>query len=242
MSGVVDAGFLSPLRNTIRAMYTVPPFIAEHAWRSRYVERRHVPVTELSEVPPEHRSHPHLQPRVGGVGPVVMRTYCVDIADPVVDAVELMDEFRTDPNHFTSSLVAGFVRDDEPARDLVEGDDVVVELPGPWNGPCTIDTIGDTSVLMATLDGHMEAGHIRFETIHPPSHSADGFSFRVRSWARAGDAGFAALHVGVPIGKELQTAMWCAMCDRAVTISGGQRSSPISVSTEELDGSDRSAN
>ena len=230
-----DAGLLTPVRNVVRAVWTLPPFLARHAWRSRIVERSHLDVERLSDDPPPDRHHPRLQPRSAGVGPVMMRTYSVDMTDAVLSPDELIDELRIDPNHLTSNLVAGFVRDDRPARCLDVDDEVVVELPGPWDGPCRVDSIDTHRIVMSTLDGHLEAGHIAFETV--PAVNAErtsSYTFRVRSWARAGDAGFAALHLAVPIGKELQTAMWCAMCERAVVVAGARRDGPINVATEEL--------
>ncbi|WP_420452327.1 DUF1990 family protein [Ilumatobacter sp.] len=230
------AGIYSAARNGVRAAWTLPVFIARHAWRTRDVERDETETAALSVDPPEHQHHERLQPRSRGVGPIVMRTYSVEIADPVVEPDRLMHEFRIDPNHFVSNLAAAFVRDDRPVRNMRAGDEVVVELPGPWNGPCTVEVVEDTRVLMSTLAGHMEAGHIAFEVTD--ADEVGTYTFRVRSWARAGDAGFASLHLVVPIGKELQTAMWCAMCERAVRISGGRRVGPIRASTETLAGSD----
>lgn len=234
MSKTPSPGQWSPIRTTIRAVATVPVFMVRHAIRSRHVDRHESHVDRLSEAPPAPKNHPNLQHRDSGVGPIIMRTYEVDIVDPVLQAADLMSDFRTDPNQFNSSLVAGFVHDDSPARNLSVDSELVVELPGPWNGPCAIDHIDTTTVLMATLDGHMEAGHIRFRTVD----TNDGYTFQIRSWARAGDAGFAAIHLGIPIGKELQTAMWCAMCERAVKVSGGTRRGSIRVSTEQLKPSD----
>lgn len=240
-SGTPDPGLWSTARNTARAFWTIPPFIALHGWRSRHVERRNADVDEFSETLPAHVPHPRLQRRDDGVGPIVMRTYLVDIAEPALTPTELMSAFRVDPNHFNSNLVAGFVKNDAPARNLSAGDEFVVELPGPWNGPVVVQHCDDESTLLATLDGHMEAGHIRFDSTTNQSTGADtgtqtceGYAFRIRSWAGAGDAGFAAVHLGVPIGKEMQTAMWTAMCDRAVAIAGGHRNGPISVVTEQL--------
>lgn len=228
-------GIASTVRNAVRAVVTLPIFVAGHAWRSRIVKRDHSHTDRFSENPPAHRSHPSLQSRDDGTGPVVMRTYCVEISGPALTAAALIEDFRIDPNHFNSTLVAGFVRDDRPVRNLTVGDDFVVELPGPWNGPCTVDHIDDNTVLLATLQGHMEAGHIRFRTID----SDDGYAFEIRSWARSGDPAFAALHLVVPVGRELQTAMWCAMCEQAVTLAGGTRRGPIRVTTEILDDSER---
>ena len=235
-AGESGPGVLSPVRNAARTVFTIPPFAVLHLRRRRHMVLSETEVELLSERPPPHRHHPRLQPRDGGVGPIVMRTYEVDVVRPVLDATTLMTDLRTDPNHFNSDLVAGFVIGDRPVRNVGVGDELVVELPGPWNGPCTVEALDDQTMLLATLDGHMEAGHIRFRT----EPSADGFTFQIRSWARAGDGGFAALHLVVPIAKTLQTAMWSAMCDRVVAVSGGERDGPIRVTTERLAGSDRS--
>ena len=229
----VSPGTWSTLRNAFRATVTIPPFLASHAWRSHQLRRHHIVVGSLSEDPPAHEAHPRLQRRDDGVGPLLMRTYRIDIAGPVLSASELIEGLRIDPNHYNSSLVAGFVHADSPARNLSEGDELVVELPGPWNGPVVVQHADGDSLLLATLAGHMEAGHIRFDTT-PLQDDGPGYAFRVRSWARAGDVGFAAIHVGVPIAKELQTAMWTAMCRRAVQIAGGTAAGDIAVTTEEL--------
>ncbi|MEP6300089.1 MAG: hypothetical protein ABJ382_22450, partial [Ilumatobacter sp.] len=131
---------------------------------------------------------------------------------------------------------AAFVRDDRPATDLRVGDELVVELPGPWNGPVRVVRADDDELLLQTLDGHMEAGHIRFDTTDHVERPGGGhdFTFRIRSWARGGDRAFTVLHLGLRIAKELQTAMWVAMCEGAVRVSGGARSGRIGVLTDVL--------
>lgn len=233
-----SAGAWSTVRNGFRAVVTIPPFVAMHVWRSCRIDRSQRDVDELSEPPPAHEPHPQLQHRDDGVGPILQRTYQVAIVQPRLSAGELIEGLRIDPNYYISSLVAGFVNADVPARNLEAGDELVVELPGPWNGPVVVQHADDQSLLLATLNGHMEAGHIRFDTTPlDDSHEHEGFSFRIRSWARAGDPAFAAIHVVVPIAKELQTAMWTAMCQRAVLISGGHQLGNVEVITEELNGS-----
>ena len=234
MSGT---GPLKLLRNGFRLGVTLPPFLARHAWRSRSTERSHVEVDRLGDDPPPDRPHARLQPRSVGVGPITMRTFSAELRDAVLSPTELIDELRIDPNHLTSNLLAGFTRDDRPARCLAVDDELVVEIPGPWDGPCRVDSIEPDRIVMSTLDGHLEAGHIAFETLPSTTGDDTAYTFRVRSWARAGDAGFAALHLVLPIGKELQTAMWSAMCERAVVVSGGRRVGPLRVATDELIGS-----
>jgi len=234
-----DPGRLSLLRNAVRAVVGLPCFVVAHARRETHIEHTDTTVDQLSEQPPEPTTvpglHDPIQHRSDGVGPVVMRTYGVDITNPALAGSQLVAALCADPNRFNSDLVAGFVRDDRPATDLSHGDQLVVEIPGPWNGPVHVVTADDDQLLLATMNDHMEAGHIRFDTTSLAEPTAGGgYRFRIRSWATAGDAPFLAAHLAVPVGKVLQTAMWTAMCDNAVSISGGERSGSIRVDTEKL--------
>ena len=234
-----NPGVLSPLRNTARAVVGLPSFMALHLRRELHIDHTDETVDALGERPPEPTvvlgSHDPIQHRADGHGPVLMRTYSVAIHNPALSRSELIRKLCSDPNRFNSDLVAGFVVDDAPARDLTAGDELVVEIPGPWNGPVHVAVADDSQLLLATMRGHMEAGHIRFDTtdLDTPS-AAGGYRFRIRSWATAGDQAFLAAHLVIPVGKYLQTAMWTAMCDNAVAISGGRRTGAITVSTQRL--------
>lgn len=177
-----------------------------------------------------------VQTREEGCGPIVMRIFEAGITDPTRSPAELMNEFRRRSNDFVPRHVAGFVDGDHDVTSMNVADEFTVEIPGPWNGPVRIDAVDDTSVMLVTLTGHMEAGHIRFSVVRPDDH---GYVFQIRSWARAGDEMFHHLHLVVGLAHEAQTATWSHTCDRAVTISGGRRRSPISVRTETLLGSER---
>lgn len=229
---------LSTIRNAARALYGTPPFLVQHGWRQRYVHRNHTHVDELTEAPPP--LHPTtdgspVQTRRDGHGPIVMRSFEVTIANSELSAVQLMRRFKTDSNDFVPKHIAGFLEGNREVRSMEVGDEFVVEIPGPWNGPVRVDGVTDTSVLLITLEGHMEAGHIRFEVT---DQTDTGYTFRIRSWARAGDELFEQLHLVVGLAHEAQTAMWVHACDRAVAVSGGSRRSDISVQTEQLNGSD----
>lgn len=232
----------SAARNLVRAAFGGPPFAAQHLLRQRYLRRRTQEVERLSDTLPPARPATDgtlPQTRDDGCGPIVARSHSVTIRDSKLSPVELMARFRHAPNEFVPRHIAGFFSQGEPAYDLAPGDELVVEIPGPWNGPIRVDSTNDTEVMLITLPGHMEAGHIRFRT----RLTEDGdIEFEIRSWARAGDELFRRLHVGVAnvgvrIAHEAQTAMWAHTCDRAVAVSGGRRHSPILSTTETLLGS-----
>ncbi len=230
-------GPLSVLRNLVRALITTPVFLAGHLVRSRDIERLVVRVGALSEPSPlpfVSADIEGLQEATDGEGPLVMRSFTIRIEQPDTTRAELIARLIADPNALNAGAVAGFVVDDRPATDLQVGDRLVVELPGPWNGPVLVERADDTELLLVTLDGHMEAGRIRFDTVASTDRDPDGFEFRITSWARAGDRVFEFLHLRLPIGRELQTAMWVAMCRNAASASNG-RVGPIRVRTEILD-------
>lgn len=239
-SALNDSGHSRTVRNALRVTYGTPLFLVQHAWRQRYIDRFDSgTVSKLSEsMPPEEplTVGSSVQLRSDGCGPIVMRTFDVRIDQPVLSPAELMQEFRKRSNSFVPRHIAGFYAGDDDLDSMEVGGEFVVELPGPWNGPVRIDSRDESSVVMITVSGHMEAGHIRFAVIDADD---GGYSFQIRSWARAGDELFEHLHLVVGIAHEAQTAMWVHTCDRAVSVSGGRRGSSISVRTEELAGSDQ---
>ncbi len=226
-------------RNVARAAIGTPPFLGQHALRQRYLDRRSADVEHFSEPSPDvdlTDSHAPkssaIQSRADGCGPLVSRVYSVEIIEPELTAEELLARFAGRPEDFVPRHIAGFFIDDRPATSLSVGDEVVVEIPGPWNGPVRVVDMGATSMLLATLDGHMEAGLIRFKVDGRPGTGR--LRFEIRSWARAGDEFFKQLHLSIRLGQEAQTAMWVHTCDRAVAISGGRRVAPIRATTETL--------
>lgn len=234
-------GTLSWLRNLVRATITTPVFLGSHLLRNRGIERSVEHVAEFSEPTPRPAtvSDVGVQTALEGTGPVVMRAYSIHVIHPEISRARLIRHLIADPNAVNAWAVAGFVADDRPATDLAPGDRLVVELAGPWNGPVLVERADADALVLATLDGHMEAGRIRFDTtaagVATDGEQDDGFIFRVTSWARAGDRAFEFLHLRVPIGRELQTAMWVAMCRRAAAAAGGDAGT-IRVRTEILDG------
>ncbi len=219
------------IRNLWRAVFAAPPFLLQHLWRRSRVEETTHTVEAFSEPPPgragarARTSGSVVQAMADGDGPMVMRTYAIRVVDAGLSPEQLINRLVSRPGELNDDRIAGFVVDDEAATDLDVGDQLVVELPGPWNGPVRVTDVKATSLLLQTLDGHMEAGQIRFD-VTDSEDRIDGrhdYTFRIRSWARGGDAAFTFLHLGLRVAKELQTAMWVAMCEGAVNVSEGER-------------------
>ena len=92
-----------------------------------------------------------------------------------------MAELLREPSRAAPIEVAVFRKTRGGEGPLRVGDEFVVRMPGPWDGPVVVADRTPTSFRFATLRGHLEAGQIEFRT------SADGdgaVRFEIESWAR----------------------------------------------------------
>ena len=96
-----------------------------------------------------------------------------------------------------------------------EGEEFVVRMPGPWDGPVRVVHRDAKSFRLATLDGHLEAGQIEFRAFR----AGDGLRFEIESWARAGDRLSDLMYNKLRLAKEIQLNMWTHFCIRAATLA-----------------------
>ena len=81
-----------------------------------------------------------------------------------------------------------------------------------------------------TLDGHLEAGQIRFAV-----QRGDLLEFRIESWARAGDRLSNLLYDHLRMGKEVQLHMWTSVLERVAELAGGRFTGGIEIRTWRVD-------
>lgn len=169
----------------------------------------------------------------GGIGPLFHRRYWIELADCAVDGPGLLDAVAGDINRVAPGALSRFeAADGSAARHLDVGDEIVVRLPGPWDGPVRVVGRDDLGLRLVTLDGHVEAGEIAFEV----DRTAAGFlRFSIESWARSGQELFHHLYTTVPLAREVQLLMWAQVCRQVAAISGGVVMSNVSAITHEVD-------
>jgi len=159
-----------------------------------------------------------------GVGAVFERTYRVRIADSTHSPEELLSFVASNFNQATPVEVAEF-SERRPKGDGPEvGSEYEIRMPGPWNGSVRTVDRTPTSIRLATLDGHMEAGQIEFRTswADPSSPSGDrDLIFEIHSVARCADRPFNALYSYLPVAREMQLHMWVHFCCRVAEIAKG---------------------
>jgi hypothetical protein len=110
---------------------------------------------------------------------------------------------------------------------LETGDEFVVRMPGPWDGPVRVVRREPDSFRLATLAGHLEAGEIEFRA----AGDGDALSFEIESWARAGDRLAALLYNKLRLAKEIQLNMWSHFCVRVAALAGGRPQGGVTIRT-----------
>jgi hypothetical protein len=169
--------------------------------------------------------------RIGdGVGPLFHRRYGVTVRDARLGARDLIAGLKENPDRAAPTEFATFKKLAGERGWLSVGDEYVVRMPGPWDGPVTVVRTTATSFRFATLDGHLEAGQIDFSAA-----DADGLEFTIESWARAGDRLSNLLYHRLRMSKEIQLHMWTSFLERVVDISGGRRQGGLRIHTRRLE-------
>ena len=109
---------------------------------------------------------------------------------------------------------------------MAVGDEFLVRMPGPWDGPVRVIDVSPTSFRFATLEGHLEAGQIEW-------HAADDgdLVFGIESWARSGDRVSDVMHNRLRMAKEVQLHMWTSVIERVAHLAGGRLARGIDIDT-----------
>jgi len=162
-----------------------------------------------------------------GAGPLFRRRYRARISGAEVDAATLMSDLQADPNVVAPGTLAHFIKERGEEGGMRVGDEFVVRMPAPWDGPIRVVEAGPRSFRVVTLDGHIEAGQIEWRAGDEP----DALVFEIESWARQGDRLSWFLHDHVPMAKEVQLHMWTRVCERVAKHVGGRLDEGIDIDT-----------
>jgi uncharacterized protein (UPF0548 family) len=181
-------------------------------------------------LPAEVAGGEDVQRQEAGTGPLFHRTYRTRIRDADVTAEELLERVAADPDRAAPSEFASFVKlHGEPGRMRV-GDEYRVRMAGPWDGPVRVAERTPNSFRLVTLDGHLEAGQIRFS-----AHERGGLIvFEIESWARSANGFVHALYDRLRMAKEIQVHMWVSLLQRVAELAGGRVTGGIDIDTRRI--------
>ncbi|MGH3912726.1 MAG: DUF1990 family protein [Pseudonocardiaceae bacterium] len=195
---------------------------------------RSVETGDATDLPPpladqlvDHRS----QLLADGHGPLFRRLFAVEIEDAFLTATELISRIAADFNRAVPSEATAVERISGVPGELVVGDEVVVRIPGPWDGPVRVVHRSETSFRLATLTGHLEAGQIEFRA--RPSGST--LKFEIEAWARPSNRIVDLLYSRLQLAKEIQLNMWVRFCLAVAELAGGRPRDGVTIRTRVVD-------
>ena len=204
-----------------------------YLWRVRALHRSEEPGGTADRPPdlPDDLRDDRVQTVGEGAGPLFHRRYSVRVEDSPMSPEELFSQVAGDPNAASPVEVAVFRKTRGRPGPVRRGEEYVVRMPGPWDGPVRVVDRTPTSFRLATLDGHLEAGQIEFRACHQD----DALCFEIESWARNGDWLSSVLYSRLRLAKEMQLHMWTHFCERAAKLAGGRIRGGIRIDTRRVE-------
>ncbi len=206
-----------------------------YMWRITPMHRHEEPGELPRDAPPplpDGVTLEEVQRPADGAGALMRRRYRVRIRDAEHSAEEVMARFAADPNRAAPTEFAIFQKMLGDEGRLQVGDEFVVRMPGPWDGPVRVVDVTPTSFRLATLDGHLEAGQVEFRA---RDGDGDGLEFSIESWARSGDRLSHLMFDKLRLSKEVQLHMWTSVLERVAGLAGGRRDGAIEIRTRRVD-------
>jgi Domain of unknown function (DUF1990) len=203
-----------------------------YMWRTTPLHRSEEIAGEAPEPPPlpADVDREELQPPGDGAGPYFHRVYRTRIRETDVSPEALVARIAPNLNQIAPSEFAHFQKVLGDEGDLRVGDEYVVRMPGPWDGPVRVVERTPRAWRFATLDGHLEAGQIRFEASRD-----DLLEFRIESWTRSGDRLSNLLYHHLRMSKEIQLHMWTSVLERVAKLAGGRMTGGIEIRTRRVE-------
>lgn len=172
-----------------------------------------------------------------GQGDIFHRRYRTRIKAARYSATELIALLAADPDQAAPSEFATFQKTRGAEDTMAVGDEYVVRMAGPWDGPVRVAERESRSFKLLTLDGHLEAGQIEFRA----AERDDQIVFVIESIARSRDRLTDFLYDRMRLSKEVQLHMWISTLEGVVKLSGGRMVDGIEIHTRKLElGADQS--
>jgi hypothetical protein len=188
---------------------------------------------ELDKAPalPDDVSHDEVQGVQDGYGALWHRRYRTRIRESDMTPEQLMARIKADIDVVAPTEFASFQKTSGDADAMHVGDEYVVRMPGPWDGPVRVVAVAPAWFQLVTLDGHLEAGQIRFA-----AWSEDGLLvFEIESWARSGTRAVDLLYDTLRISKETQLHMWTSVLQQVAELAGGRVTRGIDIHTRRVE-------
>ena len=205
-----------------------------YLWRTTPLYRSEEPGSWADDAPPllpDGSTDDEAQRVVHGVGPLFHRLYRARIRNASLRPEELMARLQADPDSAAPSEFATFRKVAGEEGAMSAGDEYIVRMPGPWDGPVRVVDVSERSFRFMTLAGHLEAGQIAFRV----DGDGERIRFEIESWARSGDRLSNLLYDRMRMSKEIQLHMWISFLERVIRMSGGERDGGLRIDTHRVE-------
>ncbi len=228
-----------PLHRRLATSAVWPAGIAitswRYIWRTTPIRRTELEGSLPQDLPPRlPPGAPDEQAQLppDGAGPLLHRTYTGVIRDTDWTPEQLMELVKADPNRVAPRSLARFQKTAGPPDRMELGDEWLIRMPGPWDGPVRVVNLTPSSFRFLTLSGHLEAGQIEWRAA-----AEDGLlHFQIESWARAGDRLSALMHDHLRMAKEVQLHMWSSVVEKVARRTDGRLTGGVQIETRRVDG------
>ena len=205
-----------------------------YMWRTTPMHRSGAEGSRQEDMPPplpDGVDRSGIQWPEDGAGPLFHRLYRARVRDNELSPAALMAEVAADPDRVSPSEFASFQKARGEDGHMRVGDEFLVRMPGPWDGPVRVVAVEPEWFRYVTLAGHLEAGQIEFRG----SHDGEMLVVAIESWARAGDRLSEILHNRLRMAKEVQLHMWTSVLERVAGLAGGRISGGIEITTQRVE-------
>ncbi len=205
-----------------------------YMWRTTPMHRTEESGTLDADAPPPLPggvSHEEVQHAADGAGPLFHRRYRTRIRATDLTPTELVERVSADLDRAAPTEFATFQKVLGAERVMRVGDEYVVRMAAPWDGPVRVIDKQPDSFRLATLRDHLEAGQIEFRA----REEDDVLVFEIESWARSSTRAVHVLYDKVRMAKETQLHMWTSTLEGVVRVSGGRMTRGIDIHTRRVD-------
>jgi hypothetical protein len=211
----------------------------DYLWRTTVMHRAEtVEADARPHLPPPVPAaidHSELQPAEDGAGPLFHRRYATRIRESPFTPEALVGRLTHNINAAAPTTFARFQRVLGEGEALALGDEYVVRMPGPWDGPVRVVAQDERSFRLATLAGHLEAGQIEFRAGEDQDGGRRLIRFEIESWARSAGWFSDLLYQHARMAKEIQLHMWVSFLEGVVKLSGGRMTGGVEIDTRRIE-------
>ena len=171
--------------------------------------------------------------RVGdGSGVFFHRRYVARIRDAALSSEELMSRLQGDPDRAAPTEFATFKKVLGDSDGVMRpGDEYVVRMPGPWDGPVRVARSPRT-VSASSRSADISKRARSPSGLTAPTGRSSSRSSRGRA---AGDRLSDLLYDRLRMSKEIQLHMWTSFLERVLRMSGGTRDGRLEIHTRRVE-------